>query len=132
MTPSQERIPEMATFSITDGPIDRNTHVVEPHGEIDLATVRILKQRLAEALELGTRHLIVDLEDVDFIDSTGLGVLIGTERRLRARGGRLIIACPNPAVRRVFEVTGLDKVLSMQASRRDALLLAQDFLATTG
>ncbi|MEA2479769.1 MAG: anti-sigma factor antagonist [Thermoleophilaceae bacterium] len=122
----------MQTFSITDGPIDAETHVVEPRGEIDLATAGILKTCLEGALAADKRHVIVDLEDVDFIDSTGLGVLLSVERRLQAGGGTLIVACPNEGVRKVFEITGLDQVLSLQASRKDALLLAQSFAPTAG
>src|SRR3954453_4831832 len=119
-------------FRITEGAIDSTTHVVEPHGEIDLATAGVLKASLDAALDAKVRHVIVDLEGVDFIDSSGLAVLIFAARRLQARGGNLIVACPKPTVRRAFAITSLDEVLQVQESRRDAILLAQDFAQTAG
>ena len=122
----------MQTFTITDGPVNSQTHVVEPHGEIDLATSRLMRSRMQRVLEGRPRFVIIDLEDVMFIDSSGLGMLVSVERELKQRNGALIVVCPHPTVRRAFEITALDKVLNLQASRRDALLHAQDFLPTTG
>jgi anti-sigma B factor antagonist len=120
------------TFDITDGPVNSQTHVVEPHGEIDLATTRLMRSRMRRVLDGSPRFVIVDLEDVMFIDSSGLGLLVSVERELKQRNGALIVVCPHPTVRRAFEITALDKVLNLQASLRDALLHAQDFAATTG
>ena len=122
----------MQTFTITDGPVNAQTYVIEPHGEIDLATSGLMRSRMRKVLESDTRFVIVDLEDVMFIDSSGLGLLLSIERQLQGRGGALIVVCPHPTVRRAFEITALDKVLNLQVSRRDALLHAQDFIATTG
>src|SRR4051812_37311666 len=63
----------MATFGITGGPLDNDTHVIEPHGEIDLATAPDLKARLVDAIEEGRRFVVLDLEDVGYIASSGLG-----------------------------------------------------------
>src|SRR4051794_27169703 len=120
----------MTNFGITDGPLDADTHVIEPHGEIDLATAPDLKAHLVRAIEDGRRFVVVDLEDVGFIDSTGLGVLLAIQRRLQAASGALTIVCTDALVLRVFEISGLVEVLNVQRSRKDALMWVGDFAAT--
>jgi anti-anti-sigma factor len=114
-------------FGITEGPLDATTHVVEPHGEIDLSNVSDLKGTFDAAMDSGARYLIVDFEELTFIDSTGIGVLLSTQRKAQARGGNVIVVCNDPSVRRVFEITGLLDVLHVTPLRREALMLAQDF-----
>jgi stage II sporulation protein AA (anti-sigma F factor antagonist) len=82
------------------------------HGELDLAVAPSLLRRLDDALaaDPGIR-LEVDFAGVTFIDSTGLGVLVACRKRAMAAGGELTVANVAPGPRRVFEVTGLDKVL---------------------
>ena len=65
--------------------------------------------------------VVVDLQQITFIDSAGLGVLVGAHRRMRERGGRLRIVRPPPLVERAFELTGLDEVLDMRDDREQAL-----------
>lgn len=60
--------------------------------------------------------MAIDLADVDFMDSTGLGVLIGALKRLRETGGTLVLAGTKPAVTRVFEITGLDRIFTIHGS----------------
>ena len=76
------------------------------------------------AIDAGAHDLLVDLSEVDFIDSTGLGVLIGATKRLQPRGGALAVVCPQEKICRVFQITGLDLVLAMHASRDEALSAA--------
>jgi anti-sigma B factor antagonist len=57
---------------------------------------------------------------VTFVDSTALGVLIGATKQLQATDGALAIVCPHEKIRRVFQITGLDRVLAMHASRDEA------------
>jgi anti-anti-sigma factor len=116
-------------LEITDGPIDATTHGIEPHGEIDLANAADFKARLDTATDAGARYVVVDFEDVGFVDSRGIGVLLSAQRKLRARDGKLIVICSDPLIRRVFEITGLIDILNVTPSRRNALL-ARDELAT--
>jgi anti-sigma B factor antagonist len=116
-------------FRITDGPIDATTHVIEPHGEIDLASAPDLRATLDAATDAGARHVVVDFEDVAFMDSRGLGVLLSAQRKLRARERKLIVVCDDPLIRRVFEITGLTDVLNVTPSCREALLAAHEFAA---
>jgi len=66
---------------------------------------------LAELVDQGIYHLVVDLEQVSFLDSSGIGVLMGVQRRLREHGGSLRLAAPSARVRRVLELTGVTTVL---------------------
>jgi len=100
------------------------TAVVEVTGEIDVATTPQLRATLHElADDDAVRTVVVDLDGVDFIDSSGLGVLIGCSRRLRSRGeGReLRLVCTRVNLVRVFEITGLDGVFPMHGSVPEAL-----------
>src|SRR5947209_8743398 len=97
-------------FALADGGSDSRIHVFEPDGDIDLATAPELKQRLADVVAAGARYLIVDLRSVEFVDSTGLGVLLSIQRRVDAGGGKLLTVCTDRGVRRVFEIAGVAEV----------------------
>lgn len=88
--------------------------VVRVGGEIDLATAPRLRERLITVIDDGADRLVVDLGGVDFIDSTGLGVLIGALKRVRGRDGDLRLVCGEPRILKVFEITGLDKVFEIR------------------
>ena len=95
--------------------------VIALRGELDLFTAPRFHEVLLESIEHGARRVIVDLSDVSFIDSTALGVLIGAAKRLHAAGGTLDVVCPNENVLRFLELTALDRMLSIFASRQEAL-----------
>ncbi len=108
-------------FAIKDRPIAPDTHVLSVSGEIDLFTAPEFKQRVMTPIVAGVEHVIVDLMDTKFVDSSSLGVLIGAHRRLKSRGGRLIVACDNEAIVKTFRVTGLDGVFRLVSSVEAAL-----------
>jgi anti-sigma B factor antagonist len=114
---------------ITDGPLDATTHVIQPHGDVDLATAPNLKATLDAAIDTGARYVLMDFGDVGFVDSRGIDVLLSAQRRLRARDGKLIIVCNQPQIRRVFEITGLTAVFDGTPLGREALLAAEEFAA---
>ncbi len=87
--------------------------VLSPHGEIDFATGPQLKEAITDALVAGRLHIVVDMLGVEFIESTGLGALIGGRRRARALDGSLSLVCAESSVLKVFRVTGLDKVFEI-------------------
>jgi anti-sigma B factor antagonist len=103
-------------FSVEDRPLDGDTHVVAVSGEVDLFTAPEFKQRVMAPITAGLDRVIVDLTETTFIDSSSLGVLIGAHRRLKARGGRLVVACTNDAIVKTFRITGLDGVFKLVAS----------------
>lgn len=94
-------------------PDHADTLLVTATGEVDLATAPALRQALNDAADTTTAHVTADLRAVTFLDSTGLGVLIATHRRLADAGGQLVIRCANDRVLRVFHITGLDDVLTI-------------------
>lgn len=95
--------------------------VIEVGGEIDVYTAPKLRESLVNAVESGHQQLIVDVEKVDFLDSTGLGVLVGALKRVRAEGGSLDIVCTHERLLKIFEITGLDKVFGLHTSVDDAI-----------
>ena len=97
--------------------------VVHVNGEVDLATCPRLRDVLAELIDQGVYHLIVDLEQVSFLDSSGMGVLVSTLRRIRERDGSLRLTAPSPHVRRVLELTGITKLLPTYATLEEAALV---------
>jgi anti-sigma B factor antagonist len=108
-------------FEITDRKIDDDTHVVAVNGEIDLFTAPEFKQRVSAPIDAGRSNIIVDLTATTFIDSSSLGVLIGAHRRLKLRGGSLVVVCDNDAIVKTFRITGLDGVFTLVRSLDDAL-----------
>jgi anti-sigma B factor antagonist len=95
--------------------------VIALTGEVDLYTAPEFKQQLLEAIAQGARHVIVDLTGTTFIDSTTLGVLVGGVKRLRPDGGQLSIVCSDRNITKIFEITGLNRVFPIHASRSEAL-----------
>ncbi len=85
-------------------------------GEIDLSTARLLRETALCALRHHSSTLDVDLSGVPFMDSSGLEALIATRRRAELHGGRLRLIAPTPAVMRVIEVTGLDRLFEIEAA----------------
>ena len=100
--------------------------VLTATGEIDVAAAPDLREQLVDLIEAGTTELVVDLEGVDFIDSTGLGVLVGAVRRARSADGDVRLVCTNSRLLKVFDVTGLDEVFTIVESVDDALAAGAD------
>jgi len=96
-------------------------YVINVQGEIDVYTAPRLRQEIISLLDQGSRHIVIDLSSVDYLDSTGLGVLIGGLKRMKEQEGSLSLICPNPKIMRIFEITGLNKIFSMFLTEGDAL-----------
>jgi anti-sigma B factor antagonist len=90
-------------------------------GEVDVYSAPKLREVMKELVEQGRNNLVVDLEKVDFLDSTGLGVLVGGLKRVRQQEGELGLICNQEKILRVFRITGLTKVFPIYASRQDLL-----------
>lgn len=95
--------------------------VLAVKGEVDVYTAPRLRERLVHLVSQGIRRIVVDLQGVDFLDSTGLGVLVGGLKRARSHDGDLYLTCAQPRVLKVFEITGLTKVFEIHDSL-DALV----------
>ena len=118
-------------FALNQDAVDAGTHVVAVRGEIDLFTAPELKAALGEAIEAGRTRIVVDLSETSFLDSTALGVLIGTVKRLRSRDGRLTIVNVDPNIAKTFEITGLDQIFTIRSSREEALAALDEEEAPT-
>jgi anti-sigma B factor antagonist len=90
--------------------------VIAVHGQADLHTAPELRNAITAALDGGATGLVVDLSEATFIDSMTLGVLLGAVKRLRPSGGKVSIVCTDPHIRRIFEITLLDRVFSLHTS----------------
>jgi anti-sigma B factor antagonist len=90
--------------------------VLAVRGEVDVYTAPRLREKLLELSSQGKHDIVVDLEGVDFLDSTGLGVLVGGLKRLRSHDGDLVLVCTQHRILKVFEITGLTKVFSIHDS----------------
>lgn len=99
--------------------------VVVVGGEIDVYTAPKLREQLVELETAGQHDLVVDLEQVEFLDSTGLGVLVGGLKRVRAHDGSLRLVCTQERILKVFRITGLTKVFPIHDSVAEAVA-AQD------
>lgn len=95
--------------------------VVSATGEIDMATAPRLRERLVGLMGDGHHQLVVDLDGVEFLDSTGLGVLVGALRRVRTHDGELALVCTQSRILKGFEITGLDKAFPIHASIAEAV-----------
>src|SRR3954452_20891727 len=106
---------------IADYSLDSSTHVVEVEGQVDLFSAPSLKERIWQVIDDGKTQLVVDLSHVTFMDSTGLGVLIGARKRLLPEGGELALVITSNDIDHLFELTGLDGTFSICRSRDEAV-----------
>lgn len=90
-------------------------------GEIDVYTAPRLRDKITELVNAGHRSLIIDMENVDFLDSTGLGVLVGGLKKVRAQDGTMSLICSQDRLLKIFNITGLAKVFTIHPSEIDAL-----------
>ncbi len=90
------------------------------HGEVDVHTAPLLRRELAELVRQGEERIVVLLDDVTFMDSTGLGVLIGTHRAQVAGGGAFELVCVQPRLLHLLALTGLDQVLTIRGGSEAA------------
>ena len=99
---------------------EESATLVVLRGDLDLLTAPDLRECLVKEIGEGTR-IVVDLEAVDFLDSAGLGILVGGLKRARTRGGELELVCTSGDVLKPLEITGLDRVFTIHPGREDAL-----------
>jgi anti-sigma B factor antagonist len=95
--------------------------VVVVGGEIDVYTAPKLREQLIDLVSAGNYHIVVDMENVEFLDSTGLGVLVGGLKKVRAHDGSLQLICTQDRLLKIFRITGLAKVFVIHDSADGAL-----------
>lgn len=95
--------------------------IIDLSGEVDAYTSARFREAMVDLIDAGAASLIVSMMKVEYIDSSGLGALVGGLKRSTERGGRIVIVCDNPQIRKVFEITGLEKVFPLYEAEADAL-----------
>jgi anti-sigma B factor antagonist len=108
-------------FSIRSEEIDGDRAVIALTGEVDLYTAPEFKTELVRVIEQGATSVVVDLTDTTFIDSTTLGVLVSGLKRVRPKDGHVVLVVTNRNIRKIFEITGLDRVFAIHETRAAAL-----------
>ena len=97
------------------------TTIVAVGGEIDVYTAPKLRDRITELVADGVFNIVIDMESVEFLDSTGLGVLVGGLKKVRAHDGSLELICTQDRLLKIFRITGLAKVFVIHDSADGAL-----------
>lgn len=90
--------------------------VIEVGGEIDVYTAPRLREQLTELVDSGRYDIVVDMSDVEFLDSTGLGVLVGGLKRVRTHEGSMHLVCTHERILKIFRITGLTRVFPIHDS----------------
>ena len=111
----------MSAFTITEDAGNDGVHVIRVGGYVDFDAAPHLKRFVGERIEQGRRKVVIDLSGAGFIDSTGIGVLVGALKKLRETGGSLAVVCPDEDMLNIFEVVGLENVIPLHPSRDDAV-----------
>lgn len=100
---------------------DNGVTVIAPTGRLDVAGAPALKDAISEVAQNGPPRVVIDMEGVSFVDSTGLGSVIAALKQIRSKEGELRLAAPNQQVRVVLELTTLDRVFPYYATVEEAL-----------
>lgn len=100
---------------------DAAVPIIDLEGEVDAYTAGRFREVMLEQIEDGKPDLIISMAKVEYIDSSGLGALVGGLKRASEHNGRIVLVCSGPQVRKVFEITGLEKVFPIFESEEDAV-----------
>jgi len=100
---------------------DNGITVVAATGRLDVAGAPMLKEAISEVVKNGPPRIVIDMEGVSFVDSTGLGSVISALKQIRGSKGELRLAAPNQQARVVLELTTLDRVFPYYATVEEAL-----------
>lgn len=100
----------------------RNVLIVRLRGELDHHTADVVRFKMEEAISRGVSdHIILSLKELQFMDSSGLGVILGRYKQVKSRGGKMVVCDVNPSVHRLFEMSGLFKILEIHDNERMAI-----------
>lgn len=108
-------------LKVTPTPVRAGVVALDLEGEVDVYTAPLLRQEIMDQVDKGTKNILVHLEKVEYLDSTGLGILIGGVKRLKEQNGSLKLVGPSPRISRIFDITGLNRIFDVYATQADAL-----------
>jgi anti-sigma B factor antagonist len=115
----------LGAFALDEVHLENGTVLLAVHGDADQHVAADLEDRLSDVIDDGASSVVLDLSATTFLDSMALGILLHGMKRLHARGGSLRVVVARPDIRRIFEVTLLDRVFDLDGSREEALAAAQ-------
>ena len=115
---------ETMNLKVTPRSLSDAVQALDLEGEVDVYTAPVLRQAIVDQVEAGVKHLVINLVRVEYLDSTGLGILIGGVKRLKEQGGSLRLAGPSARITRIFEITGLNKIFDVFTNEQEALAAA--------
>ena len=113
--------PVVPHFELGEESAGDGAHIIRVRGEIHVSTAPEFAQRLSAAIEAGKTAVVLDMSAVEFIDSTGLSVLLNGLRLVTQMHGRMAIVCTNPTVLRLFQITSLDDTFDIFGDREAAI-----------
>jgi anti-sigma B factor antagonist len=112
---------EVGQFRIDEERVRQNLTMFDVVGDADLHSAPELRERLRGAIDHGSTILVLDLSETTLVDSTSLGVLLGAMKRMREHEGQIRLVVPRPEIRRVFEITMLDRIFPLFETRTQAI-----------
>jgi len=98
-----------------------NATILTLRGEIDVYTAPRLRQAIVDVVDGGAQHVVLDMEKVEFLDSTGLGVMVEGLKRITGRAGTLSVVATQDKILKIFDITGLNKAFGMYGSVEEAV-----------
>ena len=113
--------PVIPHFDLAEESSDGGAHIICVRGEIHVSTAPEFASRLSAAIDSGKTAVVLDMGGVEFIDSTGLSVLLNGLRLVGQKRGRLALVCANPTVLRLFQITKLDGTFDIFPDREAAI-----------
>lgn len=113
--------PVVPHFELHEESAGDGAHIIRLSGEIHVSTAPDFAQRLSATIESGKTAIVLDMSAVEFIDSTGLSVLLNGLRLVTAMHGRMALVCANPTVLRLFQITSLDTTFDIFDDRSAAI-----------
>jgi anti-sigma B factor antagonist len=117
------RLPDQPSLSVLIAD-DGEPTVIRVEGELDSFTAAQLREGFGRAMQVPTAEgapaTVVDIREVPFVDSAGLGALVGGIRRLRQAGGHVALCCTRPSVLRLLNMTGFDRIVTVTSSPEEA------------
>lgn len=105
-----------------DFEVRQNVLLIRLSGELDHHTAEELREKVTDMLETKSiRHIVFNLEQLTFMDSSGLGVILGRYKQIKNLGGEMIVCAISPTVKRLFDMSGLFKIIRLEADEQFAL-----------
>jgi len=102
---------------------DSKALIVRLKGELDHHTAETVRARMEEAIaDSNCRNVILNMEHLSFMDSSGLGVILGRYKQITGKGGKMVVCGINPSVHRLFQMSGLFKIVTVEENERSAVL----------